>query len=149
MNSNSRTSILLSRICILLFAVCLLGCDIFGVPLVRIFAEYRGLDKTSLIALTVCLYALSVPAWVLLGSLWKLLGNLNRSEVFTQDNIALLKVIVFCCAAAVILCIAGCFFYLPLIIIAIAAAFMMLIVQIVKNVFRQALDMKSELDLTI
>ena len=38
---------------------------------------------------------------------------------------------------------------MPLFMLAAAAAFMALIVRIVKNVFQQAIAMKSELDLTV
>ena len=40
-------------------------------------------------------------------------------------------------------------YYLPFLLVAVTAAFMMLIVRVVKNVFQQAIEMKSELDLTI
>ena len=38
---------------------------------------------------------------------------------------------------------------LVVLLVAVAAAFMMLIVRVVRNAFMQAIEMKSELDLTI
>ena len=54
-----------------------------------------------------------------------------------------------CCAGAGLVCLGSTFWYLPFAAVAVAACFMALIVRIVKNVFQQALAMKSELDLTV
>ena len=55
----------------------------------------------------------------------------------------------WCCVGAGLICLVSGVYYLPFAAIAIAAGFMALIVRIVKNVFRQAILMKDDLDLTI
>jgi hypothetical protein len=52
-------------------------------------------------------------------------------------------------AVAVICGVAAVWYCLPMLVIAGAAGFMGLIVRIVKNIFRQAIDMKNELDYTV
>ena len=66
-----------------------------------------------------------------------------------DENIRLLQRVSLCCAAAAGICVFGCFFYLPFLVAVAAAAFMALIVRIVRNVFQKAMEMKSELDLTV
>ena len=53
------------------------------------------------------------------------------------------------CIWVALICLVSCVCYVPFVFVAIAAAFMALIVRIVKNVFQQAISMKSELDLTV
>ena len=62
---------------------------------------------------------------------------------------AQLRAVSWYCVWVALICLAGCVCYPPFVFVAIAAAFMALIVRIVKNVFQQAISMKSELDLTI
>ena len=82
-------------------------------------------------------------------ALWLLLKNIKNGRVFIPDNVRYLRIVSWCCTAAAVLCLASAAYYLPFIFVAIAAAFMSLIVRIVKNVFHEAIGMKSELDLTI
>ena len=48
-----------------------------------------------------------------------------------------------------LICLVSTVYYFPFAAVGIAACFMALIVRIVKNVFQQAIAMKSELDLTV
>ena len=50
---------------------------------------------------------------------------------------------------AALLCLVSALYYPSFLLITAAAGFMCLIVRVVKNVFQQAIAMKSELDLTI
>ena len=129
-------SLLFSQIFVVFFALLLLSLDLGCVPIVRWFAALRGMGDTS-------------RRGFLLFAMWRLLGNLRRAQVFTVQNIRLLRTVSLCCAAASLFCVAGCFFYLPFLLAVAAAGFMALIVRIVENVFQKALDMKNELDLTI
>ena len=149
MNWNNNVSIRLSQGCIIAFAVVLLFCDCFAFRIVRILPGIENTTEGSRTGLMVCIYLLSVPAWFLLVEMWRLLRNISRGDVFTTENVSLLRWISICCAAAVVFGLVGTFFYHPMVILAVAAAFMMLIVRIVRNVFRQAVEMRNELDLTI
>ncbi len=142
-------SILYSRVGVVLFALALAALDVGGYPIVRWFGGQRHLPWQNSAGILGVLYACSVFGWILLWAMWKLLGNLHRGLVFTEDNLRLLRRISLCCAAAAVLCAAGCVFYLPLLIPVLAAGFMALIVSIVRSVFRTALEMKHELDLTV
>lgn len=151
MNWSKNKSITLSQICIIVFAVILAAIDILYLPFAFTYEYFEEIYLSSAVALSASLYVLSALAWVLLFSLWNLLKNMKKEAVFVTDNVRLLRRISWCCAGAAIVSIITGFFGLPLVftVIAIPAAFMMLIVRIIKNVFEQAVDMKSELDLTI
>ena len=69
--------------------------------------------------------------------------------MFEEENVRILRAVSWCCAGAGLVCLGSTFWYLPFAAVAVAACFMALIVRIVKNVFQQALAMKSELDLTV
>lgn len=150
MNWTKDKSAKLSMICIWIFAMLLLAADVSAVRLSKWYAGLRFYGSLSLgMLLAVSIYFLSIPAWICLWNLRKLLLNIMKEKIFTEDNVRYLRTVSWCCAGASAICLLSGIYYLPFFILAIAAAFMMLIVRIVKNIFRQAVDMKSELDLTI
>lgn len=142
-------SIKLSLACVYVFAVILLVMDVLAFRLVPWFTSIRQMSDIKVICFYVTIYSGSVFAWLCLWALRRLIGNIQAESVFTADNVALLRRISWCCAWASIICFISSFYYVPFFLIGACSAFMMLIVRIVKNVFQQALDMKSELDLTI
>lgn len=142
-------SILFSKLGVLFFAVLLAVLDIGGWWIVQWFGNLRRLHWQRCIGILAVLYACSIFGWILLWAMWKLLGSLQRGQVFTEDNIRLLGRVSLCCGAAAVICAVGFLFYTPFLIPVAAAAFMALIVRIVRNVFRTALDMKTELDYTV
>ena len=150
MNWNKNKSAKLSLICIYVFAALLIAADVLALRFAKWYTMIRfGGIWQYIVLLSVSIYLLSIPAWICLYKLWKLLRNITSGNVFVEANVSLLRAVSWCCAAASLLGLLSAIYYLPFMIIAIAAAFMMLIVRVVKNVFRQAVDMKSELDLTI
>ena len=138
-----------SRGFVIFFALLLLGLDVFGFGFVDWFSRLRQLLDRQSVGILITLYACSLPGWLCLWSLWQLLGRLQKGQVFTEENIRLLQRVSLCCAAAAGICVFGCFFYLPFLVAVAAASFMALIVRIVRNVFQTAMEMKSELDLTV
>ncbi|MBQ6465198.1 MAG: DUF2975 domain-containing protein [Oscillospiraceae bacterium] len=149
MNWNKDKSLLLTRICTALFAVLLLALDLGCCWAMRWFVKLRGLDGSSVRCFVATVYACSIFAWLLLWRLWMLLGNIRRGEVFTADNVSCLRAVSWCCAGAAAICLVSALYYPSFLMVAAAAGFMCLIVRVVKNVFQQAVAMKSELDLTI
>ena len=150
MNWTKDKSVKLSMICIWIFAALLLAADVTAVKLAKWYAGLRFYGTLPYgMLLTISVYMLSIPAWICLWNLRKLLLNIMDGKTFVEENVRYLRTVSWCCAAAAAICLLSGIYYLPFLILAIAAAFMMLIVRIVKNVFRQAVDMKSELDLTI
>lgn len=149
MNWNESKSVLLSQICVGVFAALLLLLDVFCYVAVRWFIRLRGMPWKTGILMMVTIYLCSIFGWILLWKLWRLLRNIRAQIVFDLENTAFLRAVSWCCAGAGAICFASCWYYLPFLAIAVAAGFMALIVRIVKNVFEQAILMKDDLDLTI
>lgn len=149
MEESKNRSLLLTQIAVGLIGAALLALDIGCAWAVGWYIRLRGMSGHQGLEMMLTLYAGSVFAWLLLWRLWRLLGNLRAGRVFTEENVKLLRGVSNCCVAGALICLLGSLCYLPFLIVALAAGFMALIVRVVKNVFRQALDMKSELDLTI
>lgn len=162
MNWNADKSVRLSQACVLVFAALLLALDIFAYPLVtqlcvrtsylgghdyeRLFSVTHWQSAAVLLA---AIYIGSVFAWIVLFKLFSLLRRIKRGEVFDEQNVKLLRAISWCCFGAAAACLIGGAMYLPSLVLAAAAGFMGLIVRIVKNIFAQAIAMKSELDFTV
>ncbi len=142
-------SIRLTLACILVFSAVLLAADLFAFRWIGWYVAWRGMGRENVARMTGTLYAASVFGWLCLWALWRLLKNIQAEVVFDGSNVRLLRMIAWCCAFAALVFLGGGFFYPPFFFVAVAAAFMMLIVRVVKNVFQQAIEMKSELDLTI
>ena len=149
MNWSKNSSIELSRACVILFMILLAALDIGCYWAVGWFTRLRQMDRDYMFLMMATIYLCSGFGWVLLVRLWQLLQNIRAQLVFDARNVRLLRQVSWCCVGAGAVCLVSCLYYLPFIAVAIAAGFMALIVRIVKNIFQQAIDMKSELDLTI
>lgn len=149
MKLTKDMSIRLSLICVCIFSGILLAADIFAYRWISWYVEWRAMRPESVVRMMITLYAASVFGWVCLWALWKLLRNIKAEVVFDKENVRLLRIISWCCAFAAIIFLVSGAYYSPFILVSVAAAFMMLIVRVIKNVFQQAIEMKSELDLTI
>ena len=149
MNWSKNSSIALSRACVVLFMILLAALDIGCYWAVGWFVRLRLMNRDSIFLMMATIYLCSGFGWVLLVRLWQLLQNIRAQLVFDARNVRLLRQVSWCCVGAGAVCLVSCLYYLPFIAVAIAAGFMALIVRIVKNIFQQAIDMKSELDLTI
>ena len=149
MNWSKNSSIELSRACVILFMILLAALDIGCYWAAGWFVRLRLMNRDSVFLMMATIYLCSGFGWVLLVRLWQLLQNIRAQLVFDMRNVHLLRQVSWCCVGAGAVCLVSCLYYLPFIAVAIAAGFMALIVRIVKNIFQQAIDMKSELDLTI
>lgn len=149
MKLTKDMSIKLSLICVCIFSVILLAANIFAYRWISWYVAWRSMRPESVVRMMITLYSASVFGWICLWALWKLLRNIKAEIVFASDNVRLLRIISWCCAFAALIFLVSGVYYPPCIFVAVAAAFMMLIVRVVKNVFQQAIEMKSELDLTI
>ena len=142
-------SILLSKAMVFLFALALAALDIGIWPLTGLFRSLPFWGPRHTAALTVCLYLCNIPGFALLAAMWRLLTRLGRNAVFVPENVRSLTVIQLCCFAACLICLGGSLVLPSLFILVLATAFMGLVVRIVRQVFRQAIPMKDELDLTV
>ena len=149
MNQNRNNSIFLSQICVILFALLLLTLDIGGWWLAKWFVTLRGMPPETHKYLLCSLYACSPAAWAALWGLWRLLCNLKDNRVFDDENVRIMRIISDACVAAAVITLVSSTYYLAFLVLALSSAFMALIVRIVRSVFRQAIEMRNELDLTI
>nr|WP_317401480.1 DUF2975 domain-containing protein [uncultured Gemmiger sp.] len=96
-------------------------------------------------------YVCAVFAFITLYNLYRFLGRVQAGAVFVRPNVTALWRISWCCAGAAFLCVpAGLALRLPFVFsLGLCAGFMALIVRVIMNAFRQAVDMKDELDLTV
>lgn len=157
MNWTKDKSIALSRFCVAVFALLLAAVDVF-VWLRRLDVYRSELFGISPVLTDWGIILSSLFAWPALWALWHLLGNLKAAQVFTGGNVRLLRTVSWCCVGAALVCVVaawvGTYRVPPLVsllflVMAMAAGFIALIVRVVKNVFQQAIAMKSELDLTV
>ncbi len=149
LNWDKDRSVTLSRVCVAVFALCLLALDVGCWRLAQWYADYRFARRQNGYLLMTSIYLGSMFAWVCLWELWRLLANIKRGEMFTAENVRRLRIVSWCCVGAAAVCAFSALYYLPFAFVAVAAGFMALIVRIVKNAFAQALAMKDELDLTV
>ena len=150
MNWNKDKSITLSQCCVIFFGAALLALDIFSPKIAGWYGtELSAIGLKSGTVLLAVIYSGSVFAWICLWKLWELLASIKRGDVFTAENVKRMRRVSWCCVWAAAICLAGGFLSPSFILFGAAAAFMALIVRIVKNIFEQAVSMKSELDLTV
>lgn len=143
-------SILFSRVLVWVFGALLLVLDWAIWPVSHMLTWYLPILHSNWdTMLIVCLYACNVPGFVLIFCMDKLLRNLRQGIVFDSRNVRLLGIVSICCFIACAVCLVGCARIFFLGFVALAAGFVGLIVRIVKNVFSAAIDMRSELDLTV
>ncbi len=69
--------------------------------------------------------------------------------MFDDENVRIMRIISDACVAASVISLVSSSYYLAFLVLALASAFMALIVRIVRGAFRQAIEMRNELDLTI
>ena len=112
MNWSTNKSILLSRICVAIFALLLAALDFGAYWLVTWYIHLRGMAWQSGAGMIVTLYLCSIFGWVLLWQMWTLLNNIRRSEVFIPENIRCLRIVSWCCVAAGAICLVSTLFYI-------------------------------------
>ena len=129
--------------------VLLCAAAVFLPMLTKLYITYMGRPaNVRTVILAVC-YTCLPFALLALFSLRQLLKNIMRGETFVPDNIKRLNLLFICCTAAAVITFFSGYFYLPFYIISVAAAFFSLILRVIKNVFRSAIEIKSENELTI
>ena len=147
---NNGRSIILSKICVVIFALALLTGGIFAHRIITPL-DYAPLNtalgEVSPFLLTV--YVGIIPAVALLVLLYMLLHRIGKGQVFVTQNVKTLRLISWCCFFGAFLSLASTLYYFTWILVAAAAAFMGLIVRIVKNVFAKAVELQEDADFTI
>jgi hypothetical protein len=144
---NDQKSITLSKLCVLLFMGLLIAAVVTAPWLVQWFVDFSqaGLQGKKVFFMAT-IYVGSIPAGYLLFSLLKLLRQIEIGQVFTAQNVELLRRISWSCFLGAGIALCSLLYYFPWFFLAVAAAFMGLIVRVVKNVVAQAVELKDEAD---
>ncbi len=149
MKWNSDRSLTLSIWCTRLAMIMGITCAVFSPRIVNWYIDVSGKPEWLAEPILIALLACCVPAMGALIWLHKLLTNIRIEDVFTDENVGLLRRISWCCFLAALITLVSARFYLVFGLISIAAAFMGLILRVVKNVIQQAVIIKAENELTI
>lgn len=150
MNWNKDKSLMLTRWCIRLFFLAVLGGCVGAPWIYKAFLELRApLLDGKLYFFLITNYAVAVPVVIALYQMNRLLSNISRNEVFISENTEYLRGLSWCCMAAGIVLGASGFYYAPFFALCVVAVFMALVLRVIKNVFAQAEEIKNENDYTI
>lgn len=149
MKWNFNHSLSLSIWCTRLAMAFVVLCAVMSSHIVAWYIQAAGrspqLQRPILLALLISV----IPAMGALFLLYRLLLNIRAERVFVDENVTLLRRISWFCFLAAIIMLASARFYLVFLLVGVACAFMGLILRVVKNVFQQAVILKSENELTI
>ena len=147
---NDKKSLVLTKICTVLFMALLAACAVFAPRIVGIVtgssvaANIAGKTKFLITIYTGC-----VPAAALLILLYALLHRIGGGRVFVRENTECLRYISWCCFAGAAVCIASGLYYVPWFAVGVAAAFMGLIIRVLKNVVARAVSLQDDAEFTI
>ena len=117
MRWNKSKSILLSKLCIVAFALAgiilmfLAPCTIKEVMLNR-----RKKYINAEIYFLASFYTLTAPMFTALFFLYRLLCNISKGRVFVEENIRCMRMLSWACYGASFICVLSCLYYLPLFI---------------------------------
>ena len=99
--------------------------------------------------LTVVTY-LAVPAgWGAIIILYKILLNVDKGNVFEEENVKSLSILSWLCIYVGVLSGFASLRFMMFIIVSISALFIGLIVRVVRNIISKAIEIKEDNDLTI
>ncbi len=149
MNWTQDKSVKLTQGCIYgfmaAFVVILLGAPTFF----RWLLNAQGLPAGKLLPVLLTIYAGAVPAAAALWNMNRLLRSIRENQVFIPGNVVILRRLSWACMGAALVCLLGGTVYLSFLLVGAIAAFIGLILRVVKNVFAQAVELKTENDYTI
>ena len=147
---NDSRSLMLSKICVILFIALLLACAVLAPRLVARLMQMSAMAFNAGKGLFLCtIYTGTAPAAALLVFLLVLLHRIDAGRVFIKENTGCLRYISWCCFVGAAICLASAFYYTPWLAVGVSAAFMGLIVRVVKNVVAKAVSLQEEADYTV
>lgn len=153
---NYKKSVKLSLYVCYLLSILLLVLLIAGpIILDTYLSNYRGFTpngeaiKDIKLVFGCVFYPSSIFAGIILYSLIKLLNNINKNEILTRVNSAILRLVSWCCFIIALITLVGGLFYMPFIFISLAGGFVGIMLRVLKNVMQTAAEIREENDLTI
>ena len=142
-------SILISKLITILLFFAIVVSTPFLPEFLGSYHNTFGKDKFILESLLLTFYITIPSSLVLLICLYRLLSNIAHRNVFTDKNVQLLKISSYCCYFAAIAYLFFARLYLFALLIFIVVILGGLILQVIQNVFLQAIILKTENDFTI
>jgi hypothetical protein len=144
---NDKKSLVLSKVCVILFMAALLACAVFAPSAFWKWFKYMSEGRETYFLITV--YLGCVPAALLLIFLYSLLHRLGEGDVFISRNVEGLRHISWCCFAGAAISFVSSSYWIPWFAVGVAAAFMGLIARVIKNVIAKAVSLQDDADFTI
>jgi len=147
---NDNRSLVLSKICVIIFIVLLAAAAILAPSLVSRLVDISSNARQAGAGLFLAtIYVGSIPAAALLLSMYKLLRRISSGDVFVKENVSSLRFISWCFFAGAIVGTASAAYFIAWLPIGIASAFMCIVVRVVKNVIAKAVSLQDDADFTI
>ncbi len=147
--------------CGVFFFCCLLG-DILGYSFCKYcwngglfnesylpFLSFLESDNVRFVVFLTCFYLSTGISYIIIYSVINLLINLKKNIIFDKVNTRYMTAISVCCFLICLVCIIGACASYALFLISLIGLFVGLIVQCVRLVMDKAIDMRTELDLTV
>ncbi|WP_339265292.1 DUF2975 domain-containing protein [Paenibacillus sp. FSL W8-0187] len=158
-----RGSTLFLRIAVILIGIPILALCIFVVPRIANFTAELYPDHTYLKYLVfIDLYAAAIPFYFALYQAYKLIGYIDKNKAFSELSVRVLKNIKYCATIISSLFVVGMpLFYLiaekddapGIILIGMALIFASMVIAVfaavLQKLLQEAIDIKSENDLTV
>lgn len=147
---TDKKSILLSKVCVIMFSVATLLTVLFANSIVNWLVDFSRADLAGKeINFLATIYIGFVPAAFMLFNLYALLRKISTEKMFVQSNVSYLRRISWCCMFGGIIALVSALYYSPWIVVALAASFMGLIVRIIKNMVAYGVNLQTESDYTV
>ncbi|WHZ56611.1 DUF2975 domain-containing protein [Metabacillus hrfriensis] len=158
-----RVSTLFLKIAVILIGVPILALCIFVVPEIAKFAEefFPNIAYMKYLVL-IYLYVTAIPFYFALFQAFKLLSYIDKNKAFSELSVGALKNIKYCAITISILYVAGMpLFYLMaeiddapgIILIGLVVIFASMVIAVfaavLQSLLKNAIDIKSENDLTV
>ena len=132
------------------FLMAVLVAMIFFVPsILNWYAEFRFLTEIGWWTICITFYVCAAVTTPALFWIDRLLGNILKEQVFTAQNVQLLRGVRWCCGIISVLCLAPAFIYRPLFLMVLMMGFLCFILTVVVQVMKAAVSIREENDLTI
>ncbi|KRF05966.1 hypothetical protein ASG89_19660 [Paenibacillus sp. Soil766] len=158
-----RGSTLFLKIAVILMGIPVLALCIFAVPEIASYAVELYPDHSYLKYLfTIDLYASAIPFYIALYQTFKLLGYIDKNKAFSELSVSVLKIIKRCAITISGLYVLGMpLFYLfaerddapGVIVIGMVIIFASMVIAVfaavLQKLLQEAIDIKSENDLTV
>lgn len=148
MTKNNRSIRLTGILIKIAIVLCLAA--LFIMPYAaQVYKQVSLQNDDVTIPLLITFYSCAAVGFVILFILDKLVANINKGEVFVNDNIKLLRILSYCCFIISVITLIFARFRILAFIITFAAAFIGLILRVIKNCFEEAVRLREENDFTI